>query len=62
MSELHLPDMAEATGLSLALPGKEVSAADRVLWVRRLPVVLTTRVLIGIVVQVGNLLTKSSRG
>ena len=62
VGELHLADLEEATKFAFRLPGPDRPAAERLAFVKRLPVVLTARVIVGIVVQAGNLLTKSSRG
>ncbi|NLE67066.1 MAG: hypothetical protein GX608_06555 [Lentisphaerae bacterium] len=61
VSKLELPDLAEATGRSWLLPEPTLAVELRVQFVRSLPVVLVGRVLIGILVQAGNLLTRSTR-
>lgn len=61
--ELHLPEWEEVSGQHICMADMATSPpAERLLVLKSLPVVLVARVLIGIVVQAGNLLTKSSKG
>jgi len=60
VSKLVLPELGEATGADVAR-SPSASIAERIQFVRSLPVVLTARVLIGIAVQAGNLAVRSSK-
>ena len=62
VSELHLSELSDEMHAAFALPGPKAPAEERLGFIRRLPVVLPARVLVGIAVQAGNLLTKSSKG
>ena len=61
VSKLHMPELAEATSREWSMPNADASAGVRLAFVKRLPIVLTGRLMIGIAVQAGNLLTRSTR-
>jgi hypothetical protein len=58
---LEAPELAGILRRGIVLPDADAPVADRIEFVRSLPVVLVGRVLIGIGVQAGNLLTRSTR-
>lgn len=58
---VECPELRATLSLELDLPGADADPEVRVSYVRSLPIVLTARVLIGIAVQAGNLLTRSTK-
>ncbi len=61
VTELHLPEYTEATGRECFVPVSDAPVSGRIEAARFWPVVLLGRVLIGIGVQAGQLLTRSGR-
>lgn len=62
VTDLHLPEWQEISDEHHLLYLANVAAPERTDFVKGLPIVLVARVLIGCVVQAGNLLSRLSRG
>ena len=61
ISDLHCPELNATLGVKLDLPGAGADPEVRIRFVRGLPIVLTARVIVGILVQAGNLLLRSTK-